>query len=228
MRLAAPLQSWGATTRFTRCHTRPEPTKSGIIGMVAAALGVDRADTATLAELAGLRFGVRIDQPGGLLRDYHTANNPAAGIRLPPTTRDYLTDAVFLAALEGGRQQIAKIEAALRQPHHPLYLGRRSCPPAGPVSLGVRDSDLDTVLAAEAWAVLPHTRKQHRHNTVDLEICRDALPGEATEIVHDLPLSFDPRHRRYHWRPVVRRHLTIPNPDAPARTEPHDPMSSLS
>ena len=59
LRLAAPLQSWGADSKFETRKTNREPTKSGIIGLLAAALGLRRDDAAGLARLNGLHFAVR-------------------------------------------------------------------------------------------------------------------------------------------------------------------------
>ena len=62
LNFSAPLQAWGASSRFNYRDTRREPTKSGIIGLLAAAQG--RSRSADLADLAGLTIGVRIDQAG--------------------------------------------------------------------------------------------------------------------------------------------------------------------
>ncbi|MFK0050010.1 type I-E CRISPR-associated protein Cas5/CasD [Streptomyces sp. NPDC090741] len=90
IRLAGPLQSWGLVSHFTRRDTHSRPTKSGVIGLCAAALGLDR--TADLCAedlpLAELRFGVRADRPGVPVRDYHTVG---AG-RFPVRPRDIITD----------------------------------------------------------------------------------------------------------------------------------------
>ncbi|MFB7913494.1 type I-E CRISPR-associated protein Cas5/CasD [Streptomyces sp. NPDC056061] len=97
VRLAAPLQSWGVVGRFGRRDTHTRPTKSGVIGLCAAALGlprepppgVPRNDTNDpLAELTPLLFGVRADHPGKPVRDYHTVG---AG-RYPLRPRDIATD----------------------------------------------------------------------------------------------------------------------------------------
>lgn len=73
LRLAAPLQSWGGPSRYNRRDTLPQPTKSGIVGLLAAADG--RSREASLSDLLGLHLGVRVDQPGTLLRDYHTVSD---------------------------------------------------------------------------------------------------------------------------------------------------------
>ena len=68
LRLAAPLQSWGVSSKFEIRETTKEPTKSGVIGLVAAALGRSRDES--VEDLSCLKFGVRIDQEGELLRDF--------------------------------------------------------------------------------------------------------------------------------------------------------------
>ena len=73
LRLAAPLQAWGADSKFETRKTNREPTKSGVIGLLAAALGLRRDESEALARLTGLRFGVRVEREGQLLVDYHIA-----------------------------------------------------------------------------------------------------------------------------------------------------------
>lgn len=63
LRLAAPLQAWGSSSKFIVRSTEREPTKSGVIGMIAAALGIQRNDDPQkLVPLTTLRFGVRADK----------------------------------------------------------------------------------------------------------------------------------------------------------------------
>ena len=131
LRLAGPLQSWGLESRFVRRTTHAEPTKSGVLGLVAAAKGLRRTDP--LEELLTLRMGARVDQPGTLVRDFQTAIRREKGRdpkSMPLSYRYYQGDAVYLAVLEGDAALVAGIDEALRRPGFPLYLGRRSCPPA--------------------------------------------------------------------------------------------------
>ncbi|MEW1722314.1 type I-E CRISPR-associated protein Cas5/CasD [Streptomyces sp. NPDC093109] len=86
IRLAGPLQSWGVASRFAHRDTHSRPTKSGVIGLCAAALGLDRDEP--LGELAMALFGVRADRPGTPLRDYHTVG----GGTYPLRPRDLATD----------------------------------------------------------------------------------------------------------------------------------------
>ena len=70
LRLAAPLQAWGINSKFDIRKTEREPSKSGVIGLLAAALGRRRDES--LDDLIALKFGVRCDKEGKLLRDYQT------------------------------------------------------------------------------------------------------------------------------------------------------------
>ena len=72
LRLAGPMQSWGSDSRFTRRSTEAFPTKSALVGLLGAAQGRRRSDP--IEDLAELSVAVRVDQPGQLLRDFHTAH----------------------------------------------------------------------------------------------------------------------------------------------------------
>ena len=62
LRLAAPIQAWGVEAQFEIRKTGREPTKSGVVGLLAAALG--RGRDVPPDDLNVLRFGVRVDQEG--------------------------------------------------------------------------------------------------------------------------------------------------------------------
>ena len=65
LRLAAPMQSWGTDdSKYETRKTGREPSKSGVIGMIAAALGYRRDESEILRVLIKLRFGVRVDREG--------------------------------------------------------------------------------------------------------------------------------------------------------------------
>ncbi len=210
LRLAGPLQSWGSSSRFSRRTTDAQPTKSGIIGLLAAAQGRRRTDD--IEDLMRLRFGVRLDQPGTLVRDFQTARSLDGKDSMPLSYRFYWADATFLAAVESDPDTIRGLDEALRSPTFPLYLGRRSCPPAGPVTLGERPTDLVDALRSEPWQAAPHWQKSSG-TTVRLEIVRDAFEGEEwSESFQDTPVSFDPRRRQHALRGVVRDAVVIDNP----------------
>ena len=73
LRLEGPLQAWGTRARWGERDTALEPTKSGVIGIIACALGLGRGEDTQIRDLGrALQLGVRIDRPGRLLVDYHT------------------------------------------------------------------------------------------------------------------------------------------------------------
>lgn len=206
LRLAGPLQSWGDSSRFTSRQTRDEPTKSGVLGLLAAAGGRRRTDS--LEDLAALRFGVRTDQEGRLLKDFHTAQGA------PLSHRYYLMDAVFLAGVEGDLAFLEMLEQTLKRPKYPLYLGRRSCPTQGRLSLGIIDGELEDGLRAQPWLAANWYRKQQPRE-VRLPLSVDAKPGDpVVESRPDVPVSFSPERRLYGWRNVSRRPpVIIENPE---------------
>ena len=163
LRLAGPMQSWGTTSRFDQRDTGKEPSKSGVIGLLAAALGIDRENWIDLEPLTHLAMGVRHDRPGVPKRDYQTAQNiiSADGKKVHETavtTRDYLADAVFLVGLEGvERALLEHAHVALNNPVWPLALGRKSYVPAESIWLdgGVVDMPLLDALAAWPWLATP-------------------------------------------------------------------------
>lgn len=215
LRLAAPLQSWGNEAKFDRRGTERVPTKSGVIGMIAAALG--RARNESVEDLSKLRFGVRVDKDGTLIQDFHTVQWKDSAV----TYRYYLADAVFLAGLEGEEEVLLQIDRALNFPAYPLYLGRRSCPPEGRVSLGIRKGKR---LLAALREEPPLT------NTVlsEWRLVYDALPDDNSAYMQrDLPLSYHFEHRKYGFRRVSEQTIKI---DLDALREPgtdHDPLQEL-
>jgi CRISPR system Cascade subunit CasD len=163
LRLEGSLQSWGDTSKFVIRRTMDAPTKSGVLGLLCCAMGLSReAARERLPELNGLAMGVRIDRHGTRWWDYHTVG---AGIGMTTaggglktgaqgtlvTRREYLADASFLVALQGDAKLIKNIAGALGSPKWPLFLGRKSCPPAVPILLMRKR---DSSVAPEAWEPL--------------------------------------------------------------------------
>ena len=237
LRLAGPLQSWGAAARFVRRTTESAPTKSGVIGMLAAAQGIERGDDDALARLAALRFGVRIDQPGTRVRDFQTAHHQVTDKAMPLSERFYLADAVFVAALEGSTELLAELRKALHRPVYPPFLGRRSCPPTGQLVLGLHDdTELVQSLTHMPWQASGWYRKRHRWPTVRLPLLLEAAPGTTKgDLLRDQPVSFDAAHRKHALRTVTSTTVDIPT----SRTTPgpdttpgpsvvaHDPFAAL-
>jgi CRISPR system Cascade subunit CasD len=161
----------------------------------------------------------------------------ASGASLKPgdstkvTTRYYLADAVFIAGLETPQDTAQTLADALRRPHYPLYLGRRSCPPARPVLLGIQtDAALETALQEAPWQAGPAERT--RYNTGrQVELATAIEDPAGTDTLPDQPLPSPAFNRRFGERPVRRGtvRLRLPDPQAPGTgpAVPHDPMSLL-
>ncbi|MCM3884609.1 type I-E CRISPR-associated protein Cas5/CasD [Frankia sp. R82] len=253
LRLAGPVQSWGGTSMFNRRDTQTEPTKSGLVGLLAAAQGRRRTDP--IEDLLNLTFGVRTDQPGTLLRDYHTVSDyrgrplpsaavSAKGTQKPTspakhthvTERYYLQDAVFVAALSAAEEVLTVLVAALRAPAFPLALGRRSCPPTqpllltpttGPAAPTLWDGDVAAVLAAVPWQAGPAHQDRlaaTRPRPRTIDLPITVDDPHGDEIRRDIPTTFDPRHRGFTTR-RVRQSWTRLSPPWPVDTTADPPTA---
>ncbi|MFI1017918.1 type I-E CRISPR-associated protein Cas5/CasD [Streptomyces sp. NPDC020965] len=231
LRLAGPLQSWGSAARFVRRSTENAPTKSGVLGLLAAAQG--RTREADLSDLAALRFGVRIDQPGTRLRDFQTAHHADSGKSMPLSERFYLADAVFVAGVEGDAGLLQELHDALHAPGFLPFLGRRSCPPSRPITMGPPARlSLEDALRTTPWQASDWYTRGRREVTApkELDLLIDAPAGEPPHLsIRDTPLSFDPRHRRYGLRGVhTSQTATPPRPDDQPAPPPHEPTALLA
>lgn len=159
LRLQGPMQSWGTTSRFDERDTQLEPSKSGVLGLVCAALGRDRSEP--VDDLAALRMGVRAEREGVPMRDYQTATSVLIASSGKPdlertvvSPRYYLSDAVFLVGLEGDRALLEAVHDALARPVWPLALGRKSFVPSLPVYLpdALLEQSLETTF--QTWPCL--------------------------------------------------------------------------
>ncbi|GAA1910990.1 hypothetical protein GCM10009716_21090 [Streptomyces sodiiphilus] len=266
LRLAGPLQAWGDRSAFNRRETRPIPTKSGVIGLLAAAAGRAREDP--LDDLSHLTLGVRVDQPGTLLRDYHTVSDyrgrpllqagvSAKGTQKPTspakhthvTTRYYLQDAVFLAAVAGPRELLLGLQHALRNPAFPLALGRRSCPPTQPLCLGLRETDTELALRDTPWQASRRVQDRYagrwrRERKAERSAYPTTVPCPVTledprgdDVLNDVPVSYDPLRRTFADRRVRHDWFSVPTAfpattgprttDSPEDGTGHDPFALL-
>lgn len=161
-RLYGPMVSWGEIAVGETRHSAAYPSRSALIGLLGAALGVTRDDEAGQAALtAGYRFGVKLHAAGHPLRDYHTIQlgpelkklryrTRRQELSLAPrdqlttllTGREYRCDSfssVAAIATDVAERSLVEVAAALKRPVFPLYLGRKSCPLAAPLAPMVGD-----------------------------------------------------------------------------------------
>lgn len=237
LRLTAPLQAWGDESKYDIRGTRNEPTKSGVIGMLAAAFGY-RRDSDEISKMAeALRMGIRVDQPGTVIRDYHTARAPKYSSKgmlnydtdgkiimekdAYITQRYYLSDACFLAGLESDDEEyLHTVAEALESPVFPVYLGRRSLPPSMPMVLRISSTDLDTALRETEWLAAEWYKKKYK--CIRARIITETRRGQnAWYTQMDHPVSFSPIHRRYSLRGLDKEQYVL------LGTPEHDPMAAL-
>ncbi|MBR4986491.1 MAG: type I-E CRISPR-associated protein Cas5/CasD [Proteobacteria bacterium] len=218
LRFKAPMQSWGISAKFDRRSTERVPSKSAVIGMLAGALG--RKRDMPVDDLSALRFGVRIDKEGRLIRDFQTAKNASDAYI---SSRYYLADAAFLVGLEGEKDLLETIENALKHPVFPIFLGRRSCPPEGRVVLGIRPDALMNALKAEPWLADDTDRD------AKVRFVLDADAGEEESyILRDQPVSFNQRQRKFAFRRVRDLRDYTDNPSQGFEREPNTEIDAMS
>jgi CRISPR system Cascade subunit CasD len=213
LRLAGPMQAWGTQSRFTIRDTGLEPSKSGVIGLLCAALGKPRDEAhpdnrgkPALAKLAELRMGVRVNREGSPHMDFHTAGGgknygvvKSSGAKGDTVVsyRHYLADADFLVGLESEDEELLRrLDESLARPCWQLFLGRKSFVPALPVRApnGLRMSTtLEAALQHFNWP-----RDRHGGLLPRLRRVLEILPDDpdafgSREVRHDWPLSFAER-----------------------------------
>lgn len=224
LRLAGPMQSWGTRSRFSNRDTGLEPSRSGVVGLLCAALGHPREAALDEFGMDRLKMAVRVDREGRLVRDYHTAQEVlrASGKGTQDTVlseRFYLADADFLVGLQGEEGFLKRLATALSSPVWQLCLGRKAFVPALPVCEGLRGEDL---YRAEGLTDLLKTwpwRKRLPYDPPAEQPLRCVLEvgyGEG-EPRQDAPLSFVSPARRFAIRHVrtefISRFPTIIEPE---------------
>lgn len=157
MRLYGPLASWGEIAVGEQRHSAVHPSRSALIGLIGAALGIERDAVASQAALASrYLFGIKLECIGSPLRDYHTVQSgvPPRKTRFRTrrqelqadkvdtllSYREYRCDSlstVAVQALDGAPYTLTRLAEALDSPRFPLYLGRKSCPLALPLAPSV-------------------------------------------------------------------------------------------
>ncbi|WP_067599458.1 type I-E CRISPR-associated protein Cas5/CasD [Nocardiopsis listeri] len=237
LRLAGPMQSWGEHSEFGDRDTLPYPSRSGLIGMFAAAQGVTRDES--LERYENLRLTLRIDSPGLHMSDFHTIGGGLPRARTVPTAegkrrpenattivtrRSYLADAVFTVAVTGpGADDIGR---SLLSPRWQSYLGRRSFVP-DPL-LVLRTEVPDPVQELRTGVPLPWRRLPAGAQSADVDlVTEDRADVASRTVLNDVPLSFTSRARRYASREVRVDSVEIPaRLVAPSRRDYQDLLFS--
>jgi CRISPR system Cascade subunit CasD len=204
MLLDGPMQSWGHASRFERRTTALHPTRSGILGLIAAALGIDKYSSTEVEQLArfhALRITVvnlpRLSRRNEdlliqRLQDYHTvtgirrASGKVDADATVQTYRHYLLDARFGVLIEGPLTMLDEIAAALHNPKWGLWLGRKCCLPASPFLVAVKSAP------AQAWAELLLRVGYVGNESIEhFDRVVETFPNDAhAELIEDSPIAF--------------------------------------
>ncbi|MCG8381164.1 MAG: type I-E CRISPR-associated protein Cas5/CasD [Gammaproteobacteria bacterium] len=152
--LYAPLVSWGDQAVGQERPSADHPSRSALLGLLAAAVGIDRNDETRQEQLSSAcHFGIKLYAPGLAMRDFHTAQVPPANkkskhlytrrdeLREPKlgtilSFRSYRQDSLSVVALwlnDDPAYSLPQLQKALSKPHFHLYLGRKACPLAVPL-----------------------------------------------------------------------------------------------
>ena len=205
LKFAGPMQSWGTDSHFETRHTDLYPSKSAAIGLIGAALGIRRVDD--IKELVDIKFAVRVDQEGGLLKDYHIARKYKTSGDIEGTyvtERYYLEDAVFVVAISHEDDNfIEKIYEALKRPYFQMFLGRRSIPVLADFILGNFDCDIRTALEKCEWQAKDYYKKRYNKSQKLLDVYCDkgVFDNADREILRqDKVISFSNKHRQFSFR----------------------------
>lgn len=202
--LDAPLQSWGHSSRFQRRNTALHPTRSGVTGIICAALGLDKGSAGEAALLTQMEtvkmtvFTIRRRNGGSgealnirRLEDFHTVTGTRSADNKPKkdavlTHRQYLCDAKFGVILAGPRETLATIAAGLRNPRWGIWFGRKNCIPAAPLLI----ADL-LATQEDAVAALEKTAGTTLAGSARIE--EVASFADGTDTLMDAPVNFGTR-----------------------------------
>jgi CRISPR system Cascade subunit CasD len=152
--IAVPLASFGEEPGNARRGSADRPTRSALIGLAGAALGVEREDAECQRALAAsLLTATRTLSPGAPLADFHTFQSlpenkgpvatragalaRRADLETSITRRDYRCDGRWQVAYisrDGTPSSLEALRQAFLHPHFALWVGRKSCPLAHPLA----------------------------------------------------------------------------------------------
>lgn len=224
IRLTAPLQSYGNQASFNQRTSADYPSKSAIIGMIAAALGY-RRDDSRISQLNDLLFAVRVEQSGDMMTEFQTVEYHKSSTKTARklTYREFIQDAVFMVAIGSENdKKIEEIFEALKHPKFQLYLGRRSNPPAGPLKIDIYEEQNPLqVLEKLPWQASNWYQRKLRSSKFLTRIIADARldPEKSVTMSKDKVGSFDQKDRYYQYRPIVIKKIDLSNPKFKQRTD---------
>ena len=197
--LTSPMQSWGYQSKFDQRTTLSHPTRSGVIGLICAALGIDRGDDVNLARLNEIELTTLVLKSGNRYVDFHTVGggwdkktnsqricrkaSGSAGDTVI-SRRHYVCDAKFGVIVSGNEKLLNEIALALKNPKWGLWLGRKACIPSEPIFQGLFPSYDE---AKEKLCVVCGVEKE-KYRIEEVSSFKD-----GTDSIQDNPINYERR-----------------------------------
>lgn len=195
------MQSWGTSSHFETRNTDYYPSKSAVIGVIAASFGYSRDEDEKIRKLNELDFAVRVDQVGLLKKDYHIASkykNDGSFERNYVTNRYYLEDAIFVVAISSKDEDwIKEIYAAIKNPYFQPFMGRRSCPVQPDFIIDVVEMGAIEALENLEWQASDWYKKRNQNYVADIYADKDLLPEGGYTMRNDRVISFSQKERKF-------------------------------
>ncbi len=232
LKLKGPMQSWGTSSHFETRNTDYYPSKSAVIGIIAASFGYRRDQEQKIKELNELDFALRVDQPGMLLRDYHIANkyDKETGKleSVYVTNRYYMEDAVFVVAISHANdQQVEEIYEALQHPYFSPFMGRRSCPVPLDFIIKITEEDAITALEKLEWQAAEWYKKKYADYRAEIYADKALLPQGIATMRKDYVISFSQKERKFGPRFEVRKSINLSGSDGRCKNNDLDFYGSV-
>lgn len=220
------LASWGEQAVGESRHSATHPSRSAILGLLAAALGIKREQEQALKQLSdSVAMGFKVIHNGLVLKDYHTIQVPADDrkakhrytrrdelrsekIGTVLSSREYRQDALSLVAVwlnEGTDYTLEILEQALKQPKFQLYLGRKSCTLSLPVNPKISTAESYKV-ALDNYALADENRYLGAENST--YYWEKSASSGMTTYNYRVP-RYDQPHNRKHWQFQAREEYIL-------------------
>lgn len=213
------LASWGEQAVGESRHSATHPSRSAILGLLAAALGIKREQEQALKRLSdSVAMGFKVMHSGLVLKDYHTVQVPSEDkknkhrytrrdelrsgkLGTVLSSREYRQDALALAAVwlnEQAGYSLEQLKQALQQPSFQLYLGRKSCPLSLPVNPKIIAAD-SFISALEQYPPF-EAEKKHYLGLENITYYWEKSPHSGIENYSYRVPRYDQPLNRKHWQ----------------------------
>ncbi len=219
LRLEGPLQSWGESAKWDMRDSADFPTKSGIVGLLGCAMGLERGDPELEKLSEAITLAVRADRSGRKTVDFQTIRGTnGRPLRKADGTKDYngtiisprtyLQDACFTVFILTDAAWAAKIGSALCAPRWCIYLGRKNCVPSRPV---LAEESEDYVSLEDAISRYPTAERADEVMEYEIERENMSLSGYLRP---DRRRAADREFAlRQVWRGAIKEAADVSEPD---------------